>query len=269
MPSALGFDFCGISRAEVLDSDRKRLETWLNQGRHGRMAYMENHFEKRTDPTLLVDGAKSVISLLYNYFPEKEIPKNNNYKIARYAYGEDYHHVVRNKLKEFLEQINLKIGHVTGRVFVDSAPVMERQWAARSGLGWIGKNTMLINKRQGSYFFIAELIVDLELEYDQPVSDYCGTCTRCMDACPTNALSSYQMDASKCISYLTIELKDGSHTVWSRAEAVHIASETTTKKKYVLTIADINGELITNDLHVDIWPFAQQIKTLLVHIAHN
>lgn len=169
---------------------------------------MEDHFEKRIDPTRLVEGSRSVISLLYNYYPEKELPAKNNFKIARYAYGEDYHHVIRKKLLEFLDLIRSEIGEVNGRVFVDSAPVMERQWAARSGLGWIGKNTLLINKDRGSYFFISELVIDLDLEYDHPIKDYCGTCTRCMDACPTGALSPYQMDASRCISYLTIELKE-------------------------------------------------------------
>ena len=172
------------------------------------MGYLEHHFDKRLDPTKLVPGAKSVVSLLYNYFPD-EHPEHSNYKIARYAYGEDYHHIIKEKLKTFLQQIREEIGEVDGRVFVDSAPVMERQWAAKSGLGWLGKNTLLINKQQGSYFFLAELIIDLELEYDGPINDYCGTCNKCIEACPTDAIiDAGVLDASKCISYLTIELKD-------------------------------------------------------------
>ncbi len=208
--SNLGFDFCGVSKAEFLKDEAPRLENWLKKGAHGKMSYMENHFDKRLDPTKLVPGAKSVISLLYNYFPEEDLAKkeSSNYKIAKYAYGKDYHHVIKNKLKTFHQQIREQIGEVDGRVFVDSAPVLERQWAEKSGLGWIGKNTMLINKEQGSFFFLAELILDLELEPDGPIKDYCGTCTKCIDVCPTDALTPYHMDASKCISYLTIELKD-------------------------------------------------------------
>lgn len=206
----LGFDFCGISKAEFLENEAPRLETWLKQKAHGKMSYMENHFDKRLDPSKLVPGAKSVISLLYNYYPEKDLAQENptNSKIAKYAYGKDYHFVIKDKLKSFHELIRNRIGEVEGRVFVDSAPVLERQWAEKSGLGWIGKNTMLINKEQGSFFFLAELILDLELEPDGPIKDYCGTCTRCLDACPTDALTPYHMDASKCISYLTIELKE-------------------------------------------------------------
>ena len=203
----LGFDFCGISKAEKLTEEEPKLESWLKKGFHGEMAYLENHFDKRLDPTKLVPGAKSVISLLYNYFPDEQ-PKHSNYKIARYAYGEDYHFVIKEKLKTFLLQIREEIGEIDGRVFVDSAPVMERQWAAKSGLGWHGKNTLLINKQQGSYFFLAEIIIDLELEYDGPINDYCGTCNRCMEACPTDAIiDAGVLDASKCISYITIELK--------------------------------------------------------------
>ncbi|MBR9999485.1 MAG: tRNA epoxyqueuosine(34) reductase QueG [Cyclobacteriaceae bacterium] len=203
-----GFDFCGISKAEYFHEEAPRLEKWLANGYHGKMDYMANHFDKRLDPSRLVEGARSVISLLYNYYPEKKLPQENNFKISKYAYGKDYHFVLKKKLKEFLSRLSNRIGEIHGRVFVDSAPVLERQLAAKSGLGWIGKNTMLINKQHGSYFFIAELITDLELIEDGPIPDYCGTCTRCMDACPTNALSPYHMDATKCISYLTIELKD-------------------------------------------------------------
>ena len=206
----LGFDFCGISKAEFLEEEAPRLENWLKQKAHGKMGYMENHFDKRLDPTKLVPGAKSVISLLYNYYPEKDLAEENpkSEKIAKYAYGKDYHFVIKDKLKLFHQRIRETIGEVVGRVFVDSAPVLERQWAEKSGLGWIGKNTMLINKEQGSFFFLSELILDLELEPDGPIKDYCGTCTKCIDACPTDALTPYNMDASKCISYLTIELKD-------------------------------------------------------------
>jgi epoxyqueuosine reductase len=176
---------------------------------HGEMAYMANHFDKRLDPTKLVPGAKSVVSLLYNYSPEEDLAKDDNYKIAKYAYGKDYHFIIKEKLKDFMEAIHENIGEVDGRVFVDSAPVMERAWAQKSGVGWIGKNSLLLNKQQGSFFFIAELIIDLDLIYDNPVGDYCGTCTKCMDACPTDAIPlPYVVDGSKCISYYTIELKD-------------------------------------------------------------
>lgn len=204
----VGFDYCGISKAEFLKEEAPRVERWLKNKYHGRMDYMANHFDKRLDPSKLVDGARSVINLLYNYYPEKNLPAENNYKIAKYSYGDDYHFVIKKKLKELLAGIKEKIGEIQGRTFVDSAPVLERQLAAKSGLGWIGKNTMLINKEHGSFFFIAELITDLELIPDGPIPDYCGTCTRCMKACPTQALTPYQMDSTKCISYLTIELQD-------------------------------------------------------------
>jgi epoxyqueuosine reductase len=203
----LGFDFCGISKADFLEEEAPRLEDWLKKGMHGKMQWMENHFDKRLDPRKLVDGAKSVVSMLLNYYPEKEI--QSEYKISKYAYGEDYHFVIKDKLKELLNFIRSEIGDVNGRAFVDSAPVMDKAWAKKSGLGWVGKNTNLINTNSGSFFFIAELIIDLELEYDGPIKDYCGTCTRCVDACPTDALHEpYKIDASKCISYLTIELKE-------------------------------------------------------------
>jgi epoxyqueuosine reductase len=204
----LGFDFCGISKAQFLEEEASRLEKWLAEKKHGQMRYMENYFDKRLDPRLLVDGAKSVISLLYNYYPS-QIQNPEAPKISKYAYGNDYHQVIKNKLQEFLVSIKEQVGNVNGRAFVDSAPVMDKVWATKSGLGWVGKNSNLINKQQGSFFFIAELIVDLDLEYDGPIKDYCGTCTRCIDACPTNAISQpYVVDGSKCISYLTIELKE-------------------------------------------------------------
>lgn len=207
--SDLGFSFCGISKAEFLEEEAPRLSQWLKDGRHGGMTYMENHFDKRLDPTKLVPGAKSVVSLLYNYYTPESQEDENAPKISMYAYGKDYHHVIKDKLKEFMFRINEDIGEVGGRVFVDSAPVLDKAWAARSGLGWIGKNVNLINKQQGSYFFIAEAIIDLELEADSPIKDYCGTCTACIDACPTDAIvAPYQVDGSRCISYFTIELKD-------------------------------------------------------------
>jgi epoxyqueuosine reductase len=207
--ATLGFEFCGIAKAMFLDEDAKRLETWLHKGMHGNMKYMENHFELRTDPSKLVPGAKSVITLLLNYFPEKK-QDSHNPKVAKYAYGKDYHEVIRNKLQAFFTTLKTGIGEINGRGFVDSAPVLERTWAQKSGLGWIGRNGNLINNKQGSYFFIATLVVDVELEYDDAFAkDYCGTCTKCIDSCPTEAIHSDKVvDGSKCISYFTIELKD-------------------------------------------------------------
>lgn len=204
----LGFLSCGISKAGFLEEEAPRLENWLNNNRHGQMSYMENHFDKRLDPTLLVDGAKTVVSLLLSYYPS-EIQNQDSYKISKYAYGQDYHFVIKDKLKDLLRFIQTEIGEVNGRVFVDSAPVLDKAWAAKSGLGWIGKNSNLITKQVGSFYFIAELIIDLELEYDQATTDHCGSCTACLDACPTQAIvAPYVVDGSKCISYFTIELKD-------------------------------------------------------------
>jgi len=204
----LGFMSCGISKAEFLEEEAPRLESWLQQNMHGEMSYMENHFDKRLDPTKLVDGSKSVISLLLNYYPEAK-QSENTYKLSKYAYGTDYHFVIKDKLKHLLKLIQNEIGEVEGRAFVDSAPVLDKAWAAKSGLGWIGKNSNLLTKQVGSFYFIAELIVDLELEYDSPVTDHCGSCTACIDACPTQAIvEPYKVDGSKCISYFTIELKN-------------------------------------------------------------
>ena len=205
----LGFDSIGVSKAEFLEDEAPRLESWLQNGFHGQMSYMENHFDKRLDPTLLMPGAKSVISLTYNYFP-KEFQREDSYKLSKYAYGEDYHSVVRDKLRDLVASMQKRLGSFHARVFTDSAPIMERSWAQRSGLGWIGKHSLLINKSKGSYFFLAEIITDLELQADTPFStDHCGTCTRCVDACPTQAIiPDKTVDASKCISYFTIELKD-------------------------------------------------------------
>lgn len=204
----LGFLSCGISKATFLEEEAPRLEQWLKDGMHGEMHYMENYFDKRLDPTKLVEGSKSVISLLLNYYPnEQQI--SETYKISKYAYGQDYHHVIKNKLKELLHTIQENIGEVHGRAFVDSAPVLDKAWAKRSGLGWVGKHSNLLTKQIGSFYFIAELIVDLDLEYDTPITDHCGSCTACIDACPTEAIvAPYVVDGSKCISYLTIELKD-------------------------------------------------------------
>jgi len=204
----LGFLSCGISKAQFLEEEAPRLEKWLNNNMHGEMGYMENHFDKRLNPTKLVEGSKSVISLLLNYFPN-ESQREDSYKISKYAYGTDYHFVIKEKLKELLFFIQNEIGEVNGRAFVDSAPVLDKVWAAKSGLGWMGKHSNLLSKQVGSFFFIAELIVDIELEYDSPVTDHCGTCTACIDACPTQAIvQPYVVDGSKCISYLTIELKN-------------------------------------------------------------
>ncbi|WP_405325149.1 tRNA epoxyqueuosine(34) reductase QueG [Leeuwenhoekiella sp. LLG6367-2.1] len=204
----LGFMSCGISKAGFLEQEAPRLESWLNKNMHGEMAYMENHFDKRLDPTLLVPGAKSVVSLLLNYYPDEK-QREDTYKISKYAYGTDYHFVIKDKLKELLEFINANIGEVAGRAFVDSAPVLDKAWAAKSGLGWVGKHSNLLTKQVGSFYFIAELIIDLDLDYDTPVTDHCGSCTACIDACPTNAIvDAHVVDGSKCISYFTIELKN-------------------------------------------------------------
>ncbi len=204
----LGFLSCGISKAGFLEEEAPRLEKWLNNNMHGEMAYMENHFDKRLDPTKLVEGSKSVISLLLNYYPEEQ-QNSESYKISKYAYGKDYHFVIKEKLKTLFHSIQENIGEVYGRAFVDSAPVLDKAWAAKSGLGWMGKHSNLLTQQVGSFYFIAELIVDLELEYDTPVTDHCGTCTACIDACPTEAIvEPYVVDGSKCISYFTIELKN-------------------------------------------------------------
>jgi len=204
----IGFDYIGFSKAEMLENEESRLDEWLHAGYHGDMTYLKEHFSKRLDPSELVKGTKSIISLLYNYYPDKEL-NGDNYKIAKYAYGKDYHKIIKKRLKtltSYLEEIS---PDVKFRVFVDSAPVMERQWAEKSGLGWIGKNTLLINKNKGSFFFIAEILADVELDYDKPIKDYCGACTKCLDACPTDAFPEpYVLNASKCISYATIELKE-------------------------------------------------------------
>jgi epoxyqueuosine reductase len=205
----LGFSSIGIAKAEFLESDAPKLENWLQKGYHGEMKYLENHFDKRLDPRKLVDGAKSVIVLTHNYFPSENL-NSDSYKIARYAYGEDYHHVLKEKLIQLLFFIKDNIGEVKGRAFTDSAPILERVWANKAGIGWQGKNTLLLQKGKGSYFFLAELIIDLELAYDLPFkTDHCGSCTRCIDACPTQALlPNGVLNAQKCISYLTIELKN-------------------------------------------------------------
>lgn len=203
-----GFMACGISKAGFLEEEAPRLEQWLNSQKHGQMSFMEDHFDKRLNPTLLMDGAKSVVSLLINYYPP-ETQVEDSYKISKYAYGKDYHNVILKKLRKLLRSIKREIGEVSGRAFIDIAPIMDKAWAAKSGLGWMGKNSNLITQKVGSFYFIAELILDLELEYDNPITDHCGTCTACIDACPTQAIvAPYLVDGSKCISYFTIELKD-------------------------------------------------------------
>ncbi len=206
----LGFMFCGIAKAGFLEEEAPKLEQWLKEGRHGKMSYMENHFDKRLDPRLLVDGAKSIISVALNYYTPQKQTDPEAPKISKYAYGTDYHFVIKDKLKALQQFISQNIGEVAGRAFVDSAPVLDKTWAKKAGIGWIGKNSNLLNKKSGSFFFLAELIIDLELAYDHPFqTDHCGTCTRCIDACPTEAIiKPYLVDGSKCISYLTIELKE-------------------------------------------------------------
>ena len=206
--SELGFLSCNIAKASYLESQAALLESWLERGKQGTMAYMARNFDLRLDVTKLVPGARSVVVLCYNYFPSGEMDRSDNFKIARYAYGEDYHFVIKRKLHQLISELREEFGEIQGRCFVDSAPVMERVWAQKAGAGWAGKNTLLLSRRHGSYFFLAELILDLELDYDDPVTDHCGTCTACIDACPTDALSPYELDSNKCISYLTIELKD-------------------------------------------------------------
>lgn len=202
-----GFQSCGISKADFLEDEAPRLEKWLNKGMNGQMSYMENNFDKRLDPRKLVEGAKSVISFSLNYYPEKEI--DLGFKLSKYAYGRDYHKVIKKKLKRFVEELQQEIGEINGRAFVDSAPVLDKAWAKRSGLGWVGKHSLLITKKEGSFFFLCELILDLELEPDAPTTDHCGNCTKCLDACPTQAITEpFVVDGNKCISYLTIELKE-------------------------------------------------------------
>ena len=206
--SAFGFQSCGISKATFLKEEANHLERWLKKNYHGEMRYMENHFDKRLDPRLLVDGSKSVISLSYNYFPEEKLQKEN-FKIAKYAYGEDYHEVIKEKLRNLVAELQEEIGEFSFRVFVDSAPVLEKAWANKSGIGWVGKNSNLITKKYGSFYFLAEIICDLDLVEDSPVTDHCGSCTKCIDSCPTQAIISDKIiDGSKCISYATIELKE-------------------------------------------------------------
>jgi len=209
MAKEAGFSACGIAKAQYLEEEAPTLENWLRQHYNGEMAYMANYFDIRLDPRKLVEDAKSVICLMYNYFPAQDLARDDNYKIAKYAYGEDYHVVIKDKLKVLLSQMQAEFGEINGRVFTDSAPIMERQWAQKAGLGWLGKNSLLLSKQKGSFFFLAEIITDLEIQPDTPFqADHCGDCTRCIDACPTEAIvEPYVVDARKCISYLTIELK--------------------------------------------------------------
>lgn len=208
MARLAGFDFCGISRVSFLEEEAPRLEKWLKEGKHGKMAYMENHFDLRLDPGKLVPGSKSVITLLCNYYTNKKPNDPMSPKISQYAYGEDYHYVLKDMSRELFQNLEKEFGKINGRIFTDSAPVMDKVWAGKAGAGWIGKNSNLINRSMGSFFFIAEIISDLELQEDGPIKDYCGSCTACIDHCPTEAITPYSVDGSKCISYLTIELKD-------------------------------------------------------------
>lgn len=279
---------CGISKATKLEKEEAKLEQWLKNGYHGKMQYMENHFDKRLDPTKLVPGAKSVISLLYNYFPE-ETQQPNSPKIAKYAYGEDYHFVIKRKLKEFMFRIEELYGKVEGRVFVDSAPILERQWAANSGLGWIGKNSLLLNKSAGSFYFISELILDLKLEPDGKVTDHCGTCTACIDACPTDAIVGDQIiDGSKCISYLTIELKEEIPTVfkgkmedwafgcdicqdvcpWNRFSSPH-QEESFAPHPDLLTMEKQEWQELTEDVFRDIFKKSAVKRTKYIGLKRN
>ena len=204
-----GFAFCGISKADFLEAEAPHLENWLNQHMHGEMGYMANHFDKRLDPRLLVDGAQTVVSLVYNYFPSTQFqPLSDSFKVSKYAFGEDYHRVIKDKMQVLWDDLQNELGEINGRMFVDSAPVLEKAWAKMSGIGWVGKNANLIIPKQGSFYFIAELIIDLPAVPDGPIRDFCGTCTRCIDACPTEAITPYVVDGSKCISYFTIELKE-------------------------------------------------------------
>ena len=204
----LGFEEVGVSKAEFLEEEAPLLEKWLKQGMNGEMSYMNNYFDKRLDPSLLVPDSKSIISLSYNYFTKEKL-KSDSFKISKYAYGRDYHKVIKKKLLILLQFIQDEIGEVSGRAFVDSAPILEKAWAKKSGLAWVGKNSLMLTKGKGSYFFLSELILDLDLVYDEPIKDYCANCTKCIDSCPTNAIiEPYKVDASKCISYFTIELKN-------------------------------------------------------------
>jgi epoxyqueuosine reductase len=204
-----GFEFCGLSNADFLEAEAPRLENWLSQNMQGNMSYMENHFDKRLDPRKLVDGCKTVVSLVYNYFPSPaHQPLQDSFKVSKYAFGQDYHVVIKDKMKLLWDDLQDALGEFTGRMFVDSAPILEKAWAQKSGIGWIGKNANLIIPKRGSFYFLAEMLIDLASEPDGPIKDFCGTCTRCIDACPTEAITPYVVDGSKCISYFTIELKE-------------------------------------------------------------
>ena len=209
LASQHGFEFCGLSNADFLESEAPKLENWLSQNMQGNMSYMENHFDKRLDPRKLVDGCKTVVSLVYNYFPSPDFqPLPDSFKVSKYAFGVDYHVVIKDKMKLLWDDLQAELGDFTGRMFVDSAPILEKAWAQKSGIGWIGKNANLIIPKRGSFYFLAEMLIDLACEPDGPIKDFCGTCTRCIDACPTDAITPYVVDGSKCISYFTIELKE-------------------------------------------------------------
>lgn len=286
----LGFDFCGVSKAQFLEAEAPRLEAWLNRNYHGKMGYMANHFDKRLDPRKLVEGAKSVVTVLLNYYPENRLPEGpEDLKISKYAYGEDYHFVLKDKLKALMGFIQAEIGEVGGRVFVDSAPVMDKAWAKQSGAGWVGKHTNVISRDMGSFFFIGELILDLELTPDGPIADYCGTCTRCIDACPTDAISEpYVVDGSKCISYFTIELKEAiPHEVkgqfenwvfgcdicqdvcpWNRFARPHQTPDFQLDKK-LLGMTKTDWEEITEDVFAELFRRSAVKRTKLDGLRRN
>jgi epoxyqueuosine reductase len=284
-----GFSFCGISKADFLESEAPRLEKWLNANMHGEMHYMANHFDKRLDPRLLVEGCQTVVSLVFNYFPDPlHQPMQNSFKISKYAFGEDYHRVVKDKMKELWDQVQLDLGEFSGRMFVDSAPILEKAWAQKSGLGWIGKNANLIIPKHGSFYFLSELLIDLPAQADGPIKDFCGTCTRCIDACPTDAITPYQVDGSKCISYFTIELKENlpielkanfqdwifgcdicqDVCPWNRFSQPHQEKRLDPKQKF-LDLSQNDWENLSEDLFKELFHYSAIKRTKLAGLKRN
>ncbi|MHA8066903.1 tRNA epoxyqueuosine(34) reductase QueG [Aquirufa sp. ROCK2-A2] len=284
-----GFAFCGISKAEFLASEAPRLEKWLNANMHGEMAYMANHFDKRLDPRLLVEGCQTVISLVYNYYPDpSHLPLSDSFKVSKYAFGEDYHRVVKDKMQVLWDQLQEELGEFTGRMFVDSAPILEKAWAQKSGLGWIGKNANLIIPQKGSFYFISELLIDLNVEPDGPIKDFCGTCTRCIDACPTDAITPYQVDGSKCISYFTIELKENMPIdiqsnfkdwifgcdicqdvcPWNRFSVPHVEKRFEPHQRF-LDLSSDDWENLSEELFKDLFQYSAIKRTKLAGIRRN
>lgn len=284
-----GFAFCGISKADFLESEAPQLEKWLNQQMHGEMSYMANHFDKRLDPRLLVEGAQTVVSLVYNYFPSNDFqPLADSFKVSKYALGEDYHRVIKDKMQLLWDDLQNEVGEISGRMFVDSAPVLEKAWAKKSGIGWIGKNANLIIPKQGSFYFIAELIIDLPALPDGPIKDFCGTCTRCIDACPTDAITPYVVDGSKCISYFTIELKENlpielnkgfedwifgcdicqDVCPWNRHSKVHHESRFEPKHE-LLGLTNADWEDMSEELFKNLFQYSAISRTKLGGIRRN